>query len=237
MSWHQYATSEKVDQGIQGLIKTFGVFYLIVLAGLYGAFKKNIWGLRILFMGGVSLVLLYLLVWAEKFFYLAMLLEHSLQMVTPFLAYYLWSKGEFLTPKVTMNSEQIIKVASALTFIGHGLFAMGVYPVPGHFIDMLINVFGCSEEVARYFLKFVGSLDLLAAIGLFFKPTIKWSLYFMVAWGGITAMARITAHLDFNLLSLTSQQWVYETLVRVPHALIPLFLLAKIQQSYSQNRV
>ena len=230
LSWHQYVTSEKVDQGIQNLIKIFGSFYLFGAFISYFAVKKKIWALNYIFVTGLGLVFLGLLSWAEKFFYFGMLFEHSIQMATPFIFYLFFLKDPWITPRTDQKMLLILKVSIALTFIGHGLFAIGFYPVPGHFIDMLINVFGCSEKSAKTFLMIMGTIDIISSIGLFIRPIRIFSLWFMIGWGAITAMARITAHLDFQLLAFTGNQWVYEMMVRLPHALIPLFLLFKLRE-------
>jgi hypothetical protein len=87
---------------------------------------------------------------------------------------------------------------------------------------MVINVFGMSEASARGFLITAGTLDILFAVLIFFQKTERAALIFMIFWGAVTSLARIVAHLDHELMSMSSHQWVHETLLRFPHFMVPL---------------
>ena len=56
--------------------------------------------------------------------------------------------------KKTGEAETVLylKIAIALTFSAHGLYAIGYYPQPGVFVDMLINILHFSETTAKDFL-------------------------------------------------------------------------------------
>ena len=230
LSWHQYATSYLVDQWIQYSVQFFGLIYgLGAIVVLFCHNKKKLIGRYLVTLFG-CLFLLSFLYYMEKFFYLAMLFEYAIQIMTPLIVY------AVLFNKYHSKYFQLgIMLGVSLTFLGHGLFALGLYPVPGHFIDMIVNVFGFNESGARILLKVAGTLDLMACALIFYRPARKYALYFMIGWGGLTAAARIVAHIDFNLFMLTGHQWVYETLVRVPHALVPLFILLTLKKEGQQN--
>jgi hypothetical protein len=220
ISWHEYVTSSLTDQIIQYLIKLNGVFYLIGLFVCWKINSKSKWIKSYLILASISLCFLALLKTIEKFFFFGMFLEHMIQFSTPLIVYFFLFKT-----RLFVKYKMILKVIMACTFIGHGLFAIGYYPVPGHFIDMIVNVFGTNEGFARQLLKVAGALDILASILLFVPSLTRSMLCFMTLWGGATALARLIAHVDFNLISFTGNQWVWEALVRVPHALIPCFAL------------
>jgi hypothetical protein len=220
LTWHQYVTHPLVDQFIQYFIKMIGIFYAL---GLYVCWKldhQKKWMGNYLLVLFLSLLFLAILQTIEKFLYAGMFLEQAIQFSTPLILYLAYFKTKYF-----LKYKIALKIIIACTFIGHGLFAIGFYPVPGSFIDMVVTVFGASESTARLFLKTVGCLD-LAAAGLLFIPALTIPmLYFMTFWGGATALARIIAHIDFELFSFTGHQWVLETLVRIPHALIPLMAI------------
>jgi hypothetical protein len=226
LSWHEYVTHPFVDKGIQLIVKLFGLFYTI---GIFVTWKyksdKKCTGLYLVLLS-CSLLFLAILETIEKFLYIGMFLEHVIQFSTPIIAYYFYTNKKLLFKKII-----ILKLIIACTFIGHGLFALGLHPVPGNFIDMFVIVFGASEETARLCLKIAGSFDILASILLFIPRFTQKTLYMMVCWGGLTGLARILAHLDFQLIVFSGHQWILEFFVRIPHALIPLFLLTLLKEN------
>jgi len=197
--------------------KAFGVFFLcMALVSLCLTESSKQLG-KLLWVGFLCLFLLALLEFMQRQFYLGLLIEHSLQVCAPAIYYLaLYHKQNF--SKYTLYIKMII----ALTFIGHGMFALGIHPVPGTFVDMLIIVLGVSEALARNLLLVAGSLDFIACIYLFIPRTELYGLGFAVIWGTITACARVLAYFDFDLLAMSSHQWILQTLIRLPHGLIPL---------------
>ena len=117
------------------------------------------------------------------------------------------------------------KIAIAFTFSAHGLYAIGFYPQPGVFVDMLINILHLSETTAKTFLVVAGILDFVLAIGIFIPRIAQYFLIYAAVWGGLTALARVWAnfYLAFPIDSL--HQNLHETLYRLPHMLIPLAVL------------
>ncbi len=131
---------------------------------------------------------------------------------------------------ITTNLHVGIKLAIALTFIGHGLFAIGYYPVPGYFIDMIIKVFHIGEDAARNLLKIVGWLDIVFAIVLLFfrGKYLKIALGYIILWGFLTALARIVANIYLGLGWESILPWVPAFLIRIPHFMIPIILYLSI---------
>lgn len=221
ISWTEYATSLKTDAFVQNFIKSKGIIYLIAAISTMLITKKNKAIFKIpVFIGGISLIILSVLLAKEKFYHIAQFFEHSIQFGLPFVLLY--------SLKENYNKNKsllILKVLIAITFFSHGLYAFGAYPVPGKFIDMVINITGCTESFAVLFLYVAGILDFVLALLIFIPKTAKYALIYAVIWGILTALARIVAnfYIDFPLQSLN--QNLYQVIYRLPHGLAPLFVL------------
>ena len=128
--------------------------------------------------------------------------------------------------KAKANSVLVteMKVAIALTFICHGLYAVGYYPSPGNFIDMTINILPINEKMAFIFLHIMGLFDFMVALAIFFPSVAKTSLLWAFIWGTSTALARVFANVDFDFFWASFHQWTPQTLYRLPHGFIPLIL-------------
>jgi hypothetical protein len=178
---------------------------------------------------------------AKHFKMWGMLLEHALQFVTPLL-FILWSKQQY-------NKAVYIGIwATALTFYFHGLFAMGYYPQPGKFVDLVIASTGLTEDVTRFLLNVVGYLDIILAVVivipfLYFTEQIMEHkivryvfLTFMgytVLWGFFTSLARVYSSFRSDMILHWMDQYWLEFLVRIPHFMIPLVLFLTIKNKYS----
>lgn len=225
-TWQEYVSSPAIDSLINSSVKFFGVsFILLALLTIFLTtnFKK---GSKALFIGSFFMVFMIFTQFVSKFFYIGVFLEHGVQMGAPILFYFALHKS--LKSK---SFVLLVKVLLASTFIGHALFALGFHPVPGNFIDMIISILGVSEDHALHLLVLAGSLDIIASLLLFFKKSEKYSLYFMIFWGTATAFARILANLNLDLILDSTNQWLLETIYRLPHALIPLALLFYFKES------
>ena len=226
-SWQEYVSSPKVDSGINFIVMSCGLFFFILSIFSLILKKENIHLSKLLPLGAFCLFLMIVAQFVAKFFYIGVLLEHGIQIGAPIFLYFL------IQSKLREKSFILLtKALIAATFIGHALFAIGFHPVPGHFIDMVVSILGVQEGAALRLLMIAGSLDILASFFLFFKKTEKYSLYFMVFWGGATALARMFAHVRFDFLIDSSHQWLFETIYRLPHALVPLALLFYMKEFY-----
>jgi hypothetical protein len=152
--------------------------------------------------------------------------ELSIQ-ISPLILLTFWDNFEKLNTSFLVN---FLKVAIALTFIPHGLFAMGVFPVPGHFVDMTISILKITEDNARIFLWVVGFLDVVGSILIFVSFRFsKIILYYFVFWGLVTALARIYVGFIPQLAGMTIHNSLFLTIYRLPHGLVPLATLYLIQ--------
>ncbi|MDF1753148.1 MAG: hypothetical protein P1U89_10270 [Verrucomicrobiales bacterium] len=142
--------------------------------------------------------------------HLAMAIEHSLQWGCPLML--------FIAQKEPGKSHLLMQLATSLTFIGHGLYAVGFHPVPLKFMMMTTKILPLDEAGARQFLMAAGILDFVAAVGILIAPFRRISLYYMIAWGALTACARVVSGQSLD-------PWLIETLVRTSHWMVPLLLL------------
>lgn len=220
MGWQwQYWVSHS-DVYIGKGIKATGVFFAVCAVASLAVDGKHRMGRYLLPAGGFMLALLALLYWKEKFFFTGELIEYSAQVVCPFLLYALLYRHT--------TSEKLILaglVAVSLTFIGHGLFAIGYYPVPGNFQQMMVNFFGLPETVARRWLFYAGVMDMVVAAGIFVTPLRAPLLVYAACWGFVTAFARLVANYDAHIPLYWLNLWLFETLVRIPNGGLPVFLM------------
>ncbi|OUR96773.1 hypothetical protein A9Q84_10555 [Halobacteriovorax marinus] len=219
-NWSSFVTSPTVDKAIVTTGAVVGIF--LILTSLVAAFNYKKAKLALV-LSSSYLVFISILYTADKFFIPAQFIEYSTQMFTPFFLVLFWKFGE---------KQRLVfwmRVAVALTFIGHGSYALGIYPTPGPFIDMVIAIMNCDEPTAIVFLKIMGSLDFVAAILLFIPYADKWALGFCCTWGALTTMARISEGNVFGITH-TLVSLGHEFIIRLPHFFIPLFLLVSVQK-------
>lgn len=228
ITWQEYVESIKINAFIDLCIQGIGVFYLVM--AFVTVFIKS-WHKKLAkfyFLASFMMAFLAFTLFVDKGFRIGQFIEQSLQILTPslFALVYLYK----IEIKNLINP---IKIAIAFTFIGHGLFAVGFYPVPGNFVDMCISFFGFSETEAFAFLRMIGAIDLGCAL-LLFLPKLEYvALIFMSIWGSATASARILSNIDSDLLNMSISQWWFELVYRIPHGFIPVMLLLYF---YSQRK-
>ena len=213
-------------QEVDLLEKGIGGFYL--LCGLAAALisPKRAWLGIILLGGALSLAILSFLYFRERSYQFGQFIEHSLQWSIPLFLVYFVRRG--VNTRIIRN---LLRTVIALTFIGHGLYAVGFYPVPGNFVEMTTVCLGINESEALLFLKVAGYLDFVVAIGIFLPKADRYILIYAAIWGGLTALARVYANFDATLPGESLAAWLHETIFRLPHAAGPLvlWLLAKRQ--------
>jgi hypothetical protein len=221
-TWDKWVSSPQASHYIDLMNSTMGIGFLIAAIGVFIITKAPAVGKVLLIIGGVLCLFHALLDTKAHFGRIGHFAELSLQWISPFLLVYLFSK--YYTDR---RFHIGIRIAIALTFIGHGLYAWGYYPVPGQFQQMMISSFGVSNQQALHLLKTAGFLDFLAAF-LLFVPARKWAhvgLYYIIIWGFLTAMARMWSNLELSSMTNLLAFWLSETTVRFVHFLVPLALL------------
>jgi hypothetical protein len=220
ITWDEYIQNPQWDQRIQLLIKTFGAIYLACLVFVIFLWSSSPNVTRyhfVLLAGSILLFLLSLVYFMDKFFRLGELLEYTCQWISPLLLYLLLEKR--------INEEHAVwamRLAIVFTFSGHGLYAVGFYPTPGNFIDMIIMSFGVSQSTAETMLTTAGWLDFILSALILLPYTYRYAALYAFVWGALTALARIWANYDVDFSGQSFYQWLPEVLVRVPNAIVPL---------------
>ncbi len=194
---------------------------LLISCGLAVLFSRWLagWAKWAAFTGSGIIIGIAILFGIEKIFFAVQFAEYLLQMSSPI---FWWA---------ALRNRQMIrymKAAAGITFAAHGLYALGAFPRPGHFIEMTMSILNVEEAGAILFLSIAGWLDLLVAV-LVWVPRVKIqvaALAYMVFWGFLTTAARWVAHvhLDLPWWPESLLAWTPEVLLRWPHFLIPLVL-------------
>lgn len=234
MPYEDFITSPEVDEAIQNGIKINGWFYVVCALVAIFIKKKPRLLTYILWLGAASLMFLAFLYCKEKFFQWGQFWEYSLQFGSPIFLFYLWKKQ-----KIGDRLILLMKIAIAITFVSHGLYALNYYPRPGHFTEMVMTILGVNESSAILILNIAGVLDFVIAIGIFIKGKIgNWILLYTVLWGLATTMARIVGHFYLDMMEDTLMMWVHEAVYRTPHFLIPLAVYYFYQkQNHEKNNL
>ncbi|NQX85095.1 MAG: hypothetical protein HRT67_04210 [Flavobacteriaceae bacterium] len=222
-SWDDYATNKNVNYWIDSVTKVSSI--ILFLSALVSIFwnkinnvklKKNVisTGLSVLVFMGICLV-------KSKNYDILQFFELAIQFAVPLLLLFLKNNSLSNYPKQLFA----LKIIIALVFVSHGLFAMGVIYVPGHFIDMSIQILGVNETISKQFLFIVGLLDVVASILIFVPKISKYAFYYIIAWGIITALARVISGFNHNFILRSLHNLLYLTVYRLPHGLLPLVAL------------
>jgi hypothetical protein len=178
-------------------------------------FLKNL----LLFTSGFFLLFYAILSCKDQYYRPVQFLEFSIQWTLLFILLFYNS----LINKALLN--KILICCVSLTFLAHGFYALNIYPVPTSFVNMSMNILSVNEQNARLFLKIMGVLDLLACVMFWMPKTRKSALVYCLVWGFLTAFARIIANIHVADLASCLTRYSYEFLMRVPHFLIPFYLL------------
>lgn len=219
-TWNDYVTSSAANQAIDTMMDAIGVCLLAlaaVAAALPRAFERTA---KLLLVGCGIMIVTMLSLWMESGFQAAMFLEHAGQMIAPVVFYLAVFRG-----RTDDALFMLMKIGVALTFTCHGLYALGVYPVPGPFIDMVISTTGVSEATARTLLKAAGVADLILSVAIFVPALRTPALAYAVMWGMLTTLARPLANADLGAGFEGFFYWIAQALYRAPHFALPLALL------------
>lgn len=227
LSWEDFSKSQLANDVVTYPRYAFSALYAVTALFLFVKENKKQTGDWLLLVSGFSLMFLAFLSYKNHFTLPGQFIEYSLQFGAP-LFLFLFSRALISKARLIL----LMKIAVSLTFIGHGLYAFGFYPVPVKFIEMTCTILPIDEAMAKTFLRVAGALDFVVAIGIYWHKTEKPLLLYAAVWGGLTAMARIVAYFNLDFPLATFHQWWFQSFLRLPHMLIPLllYMLARFRQ-------
>lgn len=237
LTWKEYAGSSTCNFVIDATIKITGLFYLLCSFVSLFIQNKHKRLSKLLILGTLLLTTLSVLFYKSKFLLFGQFIEYSCQMLSPLFLYLVLFQKIHL-PKFNF----MLKVAIALTFLGHGLYALGIYITPGIWTDMALsslNFIGIypSVDQVKNIIYLAGILDIILVIGIFFPN--KWSTPFLLwasIWGLLTALSRVIGFMNIDSNWHTLMQWLPQTILRLPHTIIPVTVLVIIfKDSLSQH--
>ncbi len=184
-----------------------------------------------IFLGTYLLIFFAVLKWMDSNLEFPHLIEYTSQWISPMILGLLLNENQGKN-KITLTNKhiQLAKLGISLTFIGHGMYASGVYTTPGNYIDMMIVTFSITEHTARNLLRIIGIMDILAAISLYSPQIAFFPLVYCLVWGFMTSIARL--YMYDNSYDFTSY-WIFQFMVRTSHYSLPLLILL---ESKKQNK-
>lgn len=216
MSWHSFAQNPSVDAVVQKVIQGLGVFYLLCCVVAVFINRLGRWGRAMMVVGSAMLVLLAAAYAKDHFYHFGQFLEYALQFGSPL--FLIWMLRHGPQPQLLAS----MKIAIALTFTCHGLYAVGFYPVPGLFMSMTVHILGTDAAQTLLFLKTAGIMDFVVSVGIFLPwPISRILLVYATFWGLATSMARVVGNFYWQFPVESLHQWAYEAVYRFPHFLIP----------------
>ncbi len=229
ISWEEFVGSGANDGFVQKWIAGIAWLYLACTCAAL-AIRKSLRITRVILIGGSGLLTIlafakYLAVQNQ----LPMFIEHGGQILSPVVLVMAVALG--VRHRVTVRTAI---VACAMTFAGHGAYALGLYwPVPANFIGMTTVILHLDNEAARSFLQLAGILDFLVCIGLFIPDLRRASALYAAVWGLLTALARPVAGMSLSLNFWGADQYLQEVILRAPHFMMPLYLFLLWRKSES----
>jgi hypothetical protein len=230
VEWTTYASSPTVDKTLNLFSRLCGWMFLLasVLVWFYDRYQK--WIAVFLKISFGLLLFIFLLEFKDNWYRIGYFIEHSIQLFAPLMLISVKQNG------FTNKNNYWLQIVTALTFIGHGLYAIGYYSIPGEFIDMIYYTLKIDEPKAIMFLKYVGIADIVLGLYLLLPFAVMYKLQvvstpllvYLIVWGFFTALARIYTGLSMSITTDTFHQELYKFLFRIPHAMYPLVLLLLI---------
>lgn len=222
ISWNEFARHS--EPTLTRTLEGIGIGLMICAIVPWLVTRNSLrWTRWLLVPAGLVLALDAFARWVEVDWQFAMSIEHALQVFTPFALLMMLGKAGTRPTWILLTIAAI-----SLTFVGHGLYALGFHAVPLNFQTMTMKLLSCEQEAALLFLRIVGWLDLVAVAGLWLVATRRWALLYMTAWGAATALARPLAYGSLD-------PWIAEMLVRTPHWLFPLLLFFVVSKKATEE--
>ena len=194
VSWDEFVGTGANDGFVQIWIRRISWLYLICTILSLTVRKGTRFQMAGLVVGSGLLVVLSYAKYIAAQEQLPMFVEHGGQMLMPLLLVFGLSFG--VRHRVTVTTAI---VAFITTLVGHGCFAVGLWPTPPMFHAMSSVILGLEYETATVFLRTVGVLDFVCCVGLFIPRVRSASALYAATWGLLTALARPVAGMSWSL--------------------------------------
>ena len=233
IDWTTWVTSPRYDTAIASFIDGMGIFYLVCAIAVLLINKLPRVARPLLISGGLSLIFLAGLYYKAKLYTFGQFIEYGLQFTSPFLLVRAFKQGGFDKKLILL-----LKVAIAMTFVGHGLYAVNFHPRPANFLVMCINILPITETQAASFLNVAGTLDFIIAVSIFlpFRKVVFVAAAYAAFWGFVTAIARPWAYFHIEFWQDSLHRWLYEAAYRLIHGIGPLILALYYWQLISKAK-
>ena len=219
IDWDEFVGTGANDGLVQRWIGFTSWFYLAATILTVTARKKSYLQMMGLLGGGALLGILAYARFIGAQRQIPMLVEHGGQVLAPVLLVLALHLGA--RHRVTIAAAM---VAMILTFIGHGCYALNLWPMPATFQAMTTEILGVEHETATRLLWWAGILDFLVCVGIFLKVSRRSCALYAAIWGLLTAIARPVAGMSLSLNYWGADQFIHEAVLRAPHYVIPLYL-------------
>jgi len=224
IDWHTWVTDLSYDDAINTGVQVAGWLLFstgvsLIVFPFVSPFLKQ-WLVRpLVVMATCVLAILAFCYYLDHFLFVGQLFEYALLVSTPMLLFYSLQKK--------YNARTLfvaIKIATSLTFICHGLYAMGYYPQPGDWQQIAMNITNTTTAGARQLLSLFGYADFIA-VGLIWIPNrliaqVGW--WYLIVWGVLSAGARLIGTYQPDFMATWLTQSLHNTVFRLCHGLVPL---------------
>lgn len=219
VTWDRFVGDGDSAGWVQQLVRALGWLY-VVLAVLCLTLRSRRWrSLVVLALGSGLLALMSYAKFVQSGHQLPMLIEHGGQALAPSLLGLALVFGP--RHRVTVG---VAIVALLATFLGHGSYALGLWPTPANYYGMTSTILSVDHAAANAFLRVVGALDFLICIGIFIPLARRGCAIYAALWGFLTAIARPVSGMAADLNYWGADQYLHEAILRAPHFLIPFYL-------------
>lgn len=219
ISWEEFVGSGADDGFVQTWVARIGWLYLVCTVFAVTVRNRSWFQMAALVGGSGLLTILSYAKYVASHRQPPMFIEHGGQMLIPVLLVMALALG--VRHRVTVIT---VLIAFVTTFVGHGCYALGLWPTPSVFHAMISVILDVEYETANTLLRTAGVLDFLVCIGIFVPYLRRPCALYAAAWGLLTAIARPVAGMSFSLNYWGADQFIHEAVLRAPHFLIPLFL-------------
>lgn len=144
VTWSHFAQTS--DQWITPTLERLGIFLMVsALVPWIVGFSRLRWLRWFLIPATLILILDGFSRWVAKDMQAGMAMEHILQIFVPLALLISLGRKSLNAPKREVVVRWSLMIATAVTFVGHGLYAVGYYSVPLHFQMMTTEILSLSE--------------------------------------------------------------------------------------------